>query len=595
MMVARPGEVAPPNGFFFWEFLLAAMSRLARLDCLEFSLRSRWLIPLLGLSGLYALTFELARSKRRTSLIISIVAIAILTTFLFRPPDDFQAIVNSGNHGRIITAFMGSIHHADTAMEILLPLMLAAFFRLRRSQDLPRLIVFALFILMSFFWHPRELFQTAWIAAMMMVTDLILQRRQVFWRLLKKVYAPAFAAYGIVVAALAAAVRFFAVGSADTGRELANKAALLGTTLREMHDWQFWTRLELPFIYHFHGVQPQIDLVPENVHLTAHWMLAVLLGCLLLKRSRWLHQFLSFVCVMWFLTLCWGPTQSVLGVATFSEILTSKSRFLFPWMVILLGAVWMELIDRCARAVRPAALLAGAIAAGCAFQQIFAWSQTHKISAGIIFSVLGFALCLASLARGLIQKAFARTRLLRLTSPTAFLPLAAFVLFLAPFSSREAAAFWKTGLRWKRDIPAATATGDAMNLSKEMTRFLQTQVEPRTYWLVRNSGSAEAIEMPMLEVLAPIYQMPLRGNVIVDMGVVRSKDPQAIPFYNPVLRAGAVDEAMIRFLRQHKVNYVFLQGAYAEKFDVGWRSNSVKCVFANPAAREAVLQLAAQD
>ena len=201
MMVARPGEVAPPNGFFFWEFLLAAMSRLARLDCLEFSLRSRWLIPLLGLSGLYALTFELARSKRRTSLIISIVAIAILTTFLFRPPDDFQAIVNSGNHGRIITAFMGSIHHADTAMEILLPLMLAAFFRLRRSQDLPRLIVFALFILMSFFWHPRELFQTAWIAAMMMVTDLLLQRRQVFWRLLKKVYAPAFAAYGIVVAA----------------------------------------------------------------------------------------------------------------------------------------------------------------------------------------------------------------------------------------------------------------------------------------------------------------------------------------------------------------------------------------------------------
>src|SRR5262249_52732091 len=124
-------------------------------------------------------------SARRAERALGIVLVAVLSGVLFLPPAPLVD-VGIANATRGITAFWGTIHHGDTAMEILLPLQIAALFQFLRTGRARDLVALASILLAGFFWHPREFFQMAWYAAIACATTIagasLLSRRGAHWR-----------------------------------------------------------------------------------------------------------------------------------------------------------------------------------------------------------------------------------------------------------------------------------------------------------------------------------------------------------------------------------------------------------------------------
>lgn len=129
--VVRP-DLQVPNIFFLWEFALACVSRVSHLDIAPVFLRARALVPGLGLGALALMSRAfLGTARNRPDLTPVLALLVILRSLMLEPwPAAFSWLVREGRYPGFVA---GSVHHADTAMDILLPLLLAALFAFLRS------------------------------------------------------------------------------------------------------------------------------------------------------------------------------------------------------------------------------------------------------------------------------------------------------------------------------------------------------------------------------------------------------------------------------------------------------------------------------
>jgi hypothetical protein len=148
-----------PNIINLYEFLLAAWARLGGIDPLFVFDVARGLNPLIGLSALFVFIWNIFFSKREAHLVFFVAAMICLGGLFIIEPSN-MSWVHSSDPTRYVTALMGSAHHADSAMAILLPLGLMTGLLILRRPTWEHGCLWIAVLVITFLWHPRHFAQT---------------------------------------------------------------------------------------------------------------------------------------------------------------------------------------------------------------------------------------------------------------------------------------------------------------------------------------------------------------------------------------------------------------------------------------------------
>jgi hypothetical protein len=163
--------VPPGNLIHLWEYLLAGWASLTNTDPLPLFYRARFVIPILGLSGMYLLIRNIFPKASKAEIIFWGVLLMCLGWLALLSPSNLDWVKKDPFRG--VFAFMGTVHHSDAAMDILIALtaglILATFSNVCRRN----IFLLSGTLLACFMWHPREFFQAAIYAGIFGITIVL--------------------------------------------------------------------------------------------------------------------------------------------------------------------------------------------------------------------------------------------------------------------------------------------------------------------------------------------------------------------------------------------------------------------------------------
>jgi hypothetical protein len=145
-----------PNLLQGWEFIIAFVSELSSIDPIYVFLKIRFVIPILGLSSLFLLICAYFNDvKKSLYLIVMIYLIAFIRIHFTYMNIDILGLVEPS---RGILHFMGTSHHIDAAVDIMLPTIIAFSVFVFNSKERYLHVCLSIFLFSVFTWHPRIYF-----------------------------------------------------------------------------------------------------------------------------------------------------------------------------------------------------------------------------------------------------------------------------------------------------------------------------------------------------------------------------------------------------------------------------------------------------
>ena len=334
----------PPNLVHFWEFLIAGWSSLINTDPLFVFYRARFVIPLLGFSGMYLLIKNIYQDKVKAEFILWVVLIMAVGGLMLTRS---LKVINSGDPTRGVMLFMGTAHHADSAMDILIALPSALLLMAAMRPGWRNILLFSGVLAATFMWHAREFFQTAIYAGVLGIVFLI-SRGADKKTLLKR--GGMLLAVFIVVAVFFIGIYSTLKPTKETGyseseiKKLALKYAFMPENL-------FGVRPPLKFpmqmtIYKEGEAGTLLTREELRPYIKGRWtflgwlaLSLALLPVLALWGDRPDRRLSLFYALLWFLTLSWSFSMLILIVLTYSEIhmTTPRMIYIFSYIVIAAG------------------------------------------------------------------------------------------------------------------------------------------------------------------------------------------------------------------------------------------------------------------
>lgn len=569
----RP-ELVPPNLFFLWEFLCAMAGRLAGVDPVIAFLRARALVPVLAVSAFAYFCNALLGGGRRSRQVTLVVVTLCALGFPFLPPNP-PAFETLTHPFRQVMAFGGSVHHSDTGMDILLPLLLGSLFTALRRPVAANMGLFALSLATSFFWHPREYFQIAWYAAIALLVDLLLCwcRRSARRRL--RAHAAVIATLLLTTAALAAmSANAPSERTRDSGTEMDFKKARMAAFVQDLGRPASYFEMYPPFRAPFHG-GGRYSRMPNDPMFFLWLGVSVLLLPLIARAGSQRENWVSlFFVTLWLTTLCMPKVQHLLVLATYSEILISQIRFLPIFGLVLLGAGVLALFRLLGALNRSRFFLVPACAAIGLVLAVARPHDAREVEAGLGF----FNLLLACSVPLIVLRLTGRLRPQPRTSGPAW---SALVVVLAVVALTLPAT-WD----WNRDfLPKAMAfsrspedffgANNPTGLSPALIDHLRNKVPVRSgIWVspeptrLRMLGPRE-LPFPfaaLAAIFAPLYQTPLPGNVNVDADDFRLVTKGRHEIFDRALRPSTCDPgAVMRAMEVRGASFLLITGGgYAD-------------------------------
>jgi len=605
LSLLRP-DIKLPNFFFLWEFILAGISQIAGIDSLIAALRSRWLIPLLGFSSFFFMTLNLTGSAGTAKRTVWIIVVASMAGFLLLDPSPFiqAGIIDSPYRG--ITAFWGSLHHSDTAMEILLPLQIGLLFLYIRTGGIYRLSLLCGILLAGFFWHPREYFQVMWYGVISFIAYLLLYFEADRKVVLKR-YVHLTAAFLLIALSLALLTKTLSGDVNETQAQLASKNEYVKMLFNPET-----LSIKLPFDFGMHGLisvdnnrQPPVYIAVPTQHppYIFSWMaFASLLLIPLLVSGRRTDVFLSgFVLILWCTTLCFVWTQALLIVLTYAEILISTPRFVYLFMYVILGVGWFNLIAVMGRSLRRfypdmsslkeiSVLFLFCFALGMAFW--FTWN--HEAPKFTWFKPL-LNIVVAACAFGIIsilnpmvpfhdRLAGFRSKTAAATSVNLMTGVLTFIVFLAPACHLSFQRFLHNMITNRINVCSLFKSDNPTGVSEEMISFLRGDVPPRSRILIDSQANR------MLGIYAPLYLLPIPGgNVHADAAIQKDLREDRHPIFNRKSLNGIIDaDEVYEYATRHHADYIMAGTDYSrsmkylvhgdgkERFRIAFKSSNGK-------------------
>lgn len=562
----RP-ELIPPNLFFLlWEFLLGGISSIAGVDPLIGAMRSRWLVPFFGLSAYFFFLRQVLHTARMTYSGMWITLVLILGWFnMIAPAPPIMHGVSTGV-ARPVFAFLGSIHHSDAAMEVLLPLIAGYLFLFLRRGCAGDFAVFCGLLGVSFLFHVREYFQVMWYAVVAAGACLIYMRPQ--WRSFVRRFGALAVAF-IVVAASLFLLSKFITPNLDQMIEFSNKSAFLE---RILHQGRFLYAEHL-FNFLMHGTH-WITPSPPNVY---SWL--VLLGFLLpvivvaCRGPRLI--FSGYVMLLWWVTMCFSVTQYLLILLTYNEIVLTKVRFLPIFAYALIAVGWMEyvrLVGAFFERRYPGQGVPTALALAAAFlAQGLVFAALWRIEAPA-FRVLPYGLETVAMASWggmfLVLRLPAMADWIGLTkwrkavasakTPAVGMAVACLALFVLPVTAKDAYSFATYLASHRVEVTALFDGGGPTGLGRQTIEFLRKGVPPRSRILL------DPLSNHMVGAYAPLYAIPIvKGQFAADGHYISAAQEDRHPLFNSRLQSGRPDvDRANAFLADTNTTYILAPAKY---------------------------------
>jgi hypothetical protein len=566
----RP-EVGLPNLFFVWEFMLAGISSAAGIDPLIAALRSRWLFPVLGFSACFFLARQLLGSTVAARRVLWIVLPLVLTQFVVLPPSPIATLVS---YDRPLFSFIGSIHHADAALDILLPLSTGYLFFFLRRGSFEGLAMLAALLIVSFFFHPREYFQVMWYGAVAGLVYVLFAR--VRWEQLKTRYVPLAIVFVAIAAILFIASNFLSPDQQTVNSELGQS---IGTIVKQLKEGALF-RTEPLFNFVMGGIGDQ----PPSPPLVYSWLvlLALLLPCIILSGSRTELKLVAYFLVLWWVTLCFVPGQLFLRLVTYSEISMSKVRFLpiiaYPviaagWTAALtvmrvLLDMWLPIKNKWLSIRNRAPGLTIAIFSA-ALGMIFslAW-RIEKPDFTVLLHLLPWLVGLCAILTWLLLRTpwlaqcigllRLRAQFARQVAPSPIYAGCCFAIFLVFATGEQATAFGRFLLTHDQNVIALINTENPAHHGRLTIEFLRRNVPPRSRILV------DPWDPRKISIFAPVFAVPISTpGISFDSPFYGAALQDRDPLFNSSARAGSVDaDRLVVRLDELGIDYILAAAPY---------------------------------
>lgn len=569
---------APPTNLInLWEYLISGWAALTHLDPLPLFFRARFAIPILGFSSMFLLIKSFFSDKIKSEIIFWTVIFLGLGGIMLLSPSSLDWV--KGDPYRLCFSFMGTVHHADAGMEILLALgtglALLAFRRVSYR------ILFLLFgvLIAIFMWHPREFFQ-------IFVYTGIFGLAKFFWRDVNlgasiKRLAIVIAPFILVLAVFWPMSNSLVSKKSQGYDEFAiKKEALKSSTYKENI---LGVRNLFNFPFHFTlSSSRNLDFVPTRQDINSNfkkdwqfslWIIlaALAIPFLALWGDREDRRLTFFLIIFWFLILAWNFGMLWVIILTYSEFYITTPRLLYLFAYIVLGASLVVISRKFAEIVKKLKyfLIFSPAMAVIGFGIHLWWKSgaPHKNILTVVLSVL------ASLSLVVILFRSKKDRPSSAVPPALFIPATLGIfLFFSPIIWGDLEANFDKILHGRR--PPIDWFGDTnpFGFSGKLIQYLTT-LPPQKTFLVYPLGNG----------LIPAYVPQYVAVVpeIIDTIISVSKDyadtrNNRNPLFISENATGVktIDhEAVIKWLNQRDVDYILIEkdfyaslSAYFEKF-----------------------------
>ncbi len=335
-------HVAAANMVNFWEFLIAGWARLIHCDPLPLFFRARFIIPLAGLPPMFLLTRSIVNDDRKAEGVFWTILLMVLGWWLLLSPSSMDYIKNE--HLRGALAFMGTVHHADSAMDMLIAPCAALLLLITRKTTVTYVALFAALLSITFLWHPREFFQIALYAGILGLTILLFPSEE--RKKMLKCWAVSFVTVVAVAILLMVAMKLTVAQAAFGYDEIALKKTALSYAFTGRSILGVRNLFCFPSILTLASTQtPGIIMDAASVFrgipqwhampwLALSLLAAIALAFLGIREER---RFSLFYLLLWFLSLSWTFSMLMLFVLTYSEILIGTPRILYVFSYIITG------------------------------------------------------------------------------------------------------------------------------------------------------------------------------------------------------------------------------------------------------------------
>lgn len=494
----------PQNLVHLWEFLLAAWSALIHVDPLVLFFRARFVIPLLGFSGMYLLIRNVFRDRLKVEVILWGTLVMCLGWFTLLSPSSLDWVKEDPLRG--IMSFMGTAHHADASMELLVPLSAALVLLAFRKPGWRSFLILAGVLAAGFMWHVREFFQAAVYFGIFGMTLLIIPMVH-----RKKILKKAGAIAVVFVAIALCFMMFIAlkVPKQSQGydemklKEVALSYALQNITeVRSLFHFPSDLRLTAGLDKKTLLTSEQISGLMENGWNLFLWLVlsAFAVPLLAFKGTREDKHLSLFYILLWFLTLCWGFSQLMLIVLTYSEIDFTTPRFLYIFSYIVIASAFYLIFQMLGRKLeRRGSLLiwfAVFFASGLLFKLWWATGMVFGHTLSVVLSLV----FLFSFAALLYPKA---PKVIYAGTPDFFKVAAALFVFFIPILAKDYAAVIPRLLTESRPAVEWFSDGNPFGLSKKVIEAVRA-LPPKKTVLVNPLGSAcISVYSPQYTAIAP--------------------------------------------------------------------------------------------
>lgn len=577
----------PPNLVQFWEYLLAAWARSVNLDPLPLIFRARFVIPVLGLSGLYLMTARIFIHRKKCEIIFWAVLMMCLGALIFVPPTRWAWI---WVHLRAATIFMGSSHHGDSAMDILLALIIGLMIQAVRRFDWKNGLLVLGGMVATFLWHPREYVQTALYLGMLGLTLVLFPLRR------RKAALTRWAAAFAVAVSFGIFYHFVLSPSVSMNWSAQNerrvKSGAVQLLLRPENLVGFRNIFNFPakvspvyisppssepFLYKGWDISPFLVISA----ISALWLLFA--GD---KEERHLAY---FYVLFWFLSLAWNFSLLVILYLTYSEFFVSTIRLLYIFSYLVIGAAFARftrmIFAKCADHFSGmAAPLSIMLVLGLLLWlwwrsgMILAGTGTTIITLGFVFSI--FFIPFTPWKRILREH--------RWPAPNVFSTvLGIFLLTLPLFSANYVRSLSDIFLR-KRPAMDWWGKGNPLRVSGDLIGFIRSL--PYSNILVDPLGG------DVVSIYAPhdLVIVPAKTPLFAFANTYSQAKKMEHPLFKPMEKPYEIeDPQLMSYLKRHSVDYILLRGHYYNTLldYFSRRQDLYRIVFQNSHDKEAVVRV----
>ncbi len=588
--------VPPPNLIHLWEYLIAGWAFLINMDPLPLFYHARFVIPILGFSGMYLLIRNIFLNATKSEIIFWGVLIMCLGWFILLSPSSLDWVKRDPYRG--VTAFMGTVHHADAAMDILVALIAGLSLLTLRRSCWKHVFLLAGILVASFMWHPREFFQSAIYVGIFGMTIYLStnngSRKMLLTKMTKVVAA------FLIVPVIIFLVSHTLVEKKFHGRdELKIKKTALNYAIKKENILGVRNLFNFPLHFGIHTSGKKIlsreessDKFTKDWNYSL-WLIFSALAILLLaiygdKKERRLSLF--FV-ALWFFVLAWNFSMLIIMCFAYSEIFTATPRMIYIFSYIIIAdAIYLLSMLICGEKSRRIDMfLFFVLMFGLGL--FFHWWWTIEMPYVKSLSTILSLMVLFSLVLLIFPKLI-KARIRNAKRPVVICTVIGFLLLFLPILWKDYNRNIQAMIVDKRKSIEWFGNENPFGFSRDLIDYIRT-LPPRQTVLVDPLGKAcMFVYTPQYPVVVP----KIIKTVISARKIYREVRKGKHPLFN--LKNDSIDHKAIKdWLSNHAVDYILIEKKYYSKLLPYFRKfkKDFAITFNNQKKRELVVHYFGKD